>query len=112
MAARPLDSSSTKNKGPTFWSVMKIESITLREVQMRLKAPFETSFGVSHHRRIILVEVVADGASGWGEVTATETPGYNSETTDTAWQRISDFFAPPPIGETISVAAAGPALPA
>jgi O-succinylbenzoate synthase len=56
---------------------MKIESITLREVQMRLKAPFETSFGVSHHRRIILVEVVADGVSGWGEVTASETPGYN-----------------------------------
>jgi o-succinylbenzoate synthase len=49
---------------------MKIESITLREIQMPLKAPFETSFGVSHHRRIILVEVVADGVSGWGEVTA------------------------------------------
>jgi O-succinylbenzoate synthase len=59
---------------------MKIESITLREVQMRLKAPFETSFGISHHRRIILVEVIADGVSGWGEVTASETPGYNSET--------------------------------
>jgi hypothetical protein len=37
---------------------MKIESIILREVQMGLKAPFETSFGVSHHRRIILVEAV------------------------------------------------------
>src|SRR3984957_20924057 len=101
MAARPLDSSSTKNKGRTFWSVMKIESITLREVQMRLKAPFETSFGVSHHRRIILVEVVADGVSGWGEVTASETPGYNSETTETAWHVISDFVAPALIGRTI-----------
>jgi L-alanine-DL-glutamate epimerase-like enolase superfamily enzyme len=69
-----LDSSSTKNKGPTCWSLMKIESIILREVQMGLKAPFETSFGVSHHRRIILVEVVAHGVSGWGEVTAGETP--------------------------------------
>src|SRR5580704_17738276 len=104
MAARPWDSSSTKNKGPTFWSVMKIESITLREVQMRLKAPFETSFGVSHHRRIILVEVVADGASGWGEVTTSETPAYNSETTDTAWHVISDFVAPARIGKPISCA--------
>ncbi|MGB6599064.1 MAG: o-succinylbenzoate synthase [Candidatus Acidiferrum sp.] len=84
---------------------MKIESIKLREVQMRLKAPFETSFGVSHQRRIILVEVVADGASGWGEVTASETPGYNSETTDTAWHVISDFVAPALIGKTISSAA-------
>jgi O-succinylbenzoate synthase len=110
MAARPLDSNSTKNTGPTFWSVMKIESITLREVQMRLKAPFETSFGVSHQRRIILVEVVADGVSGWGEVTASETPGYNSETTETAWHVISDFVAPSLIGRTISSASDCPAL--
>jgi o-succinylbenzoate synthase len=89
---------------------MKIESIKLREVQMRLKAPFETSFGVSHQRRIILVEVVADGASGWGEVTASETPGYNSETTDTAWHVISDFVAPALIGKTISSAADCPGL--
>jgi O-succinylbenzoate synthase len=89
---------------------MKIESITLREVQMQLKAPFETSFGVSHHRRIILVEVVADGASGWGEVTASETPGYNSETTDTAWHVISDFVAPSLVGKTVSTASDCPAL--
>jgi len=81
---------------------MKIESITLREVQMALKAPFETSFGVSHHRRILLVEVLADGASGWGEVTASETPSYNSETTDTAWHVISDFIAPSLIGKNIA----------
>jgi O-succinylbenzoate synthase len=89
---------------------MKIESITLREVQMRLKAPFETSFGVSHQRRIILVEVVADGVSGWGEVTASETPGYNSETTDTAWHVISDFVAPALIGKTVSTASECPPL--
>ena len=89
---------------------MKIESITLREVQMRLKAPFETSFGVSHQRRIILVEVVADGISGWGEVTAGETPGYNSETTDTAWHVISDFIAPALIGKTICSASECPPL--
>ncbi len=89
---------------------MKIESITLREVQMRLKAPFETSFGVSHQRRIILVEAIADGVSGWGEVTASETPGYNSETTDTAWHVLSDFVVPALIGKNISAASDCPAL--
>lgn len=89
---------------------MKIESITLREVQMQLNAPFETSFGVSHHRRIILVEAVCDGASGWGEVTASETPGYNSETTDTAWHVISDFIAPALIGKSVASASECPAL--
>lgn len=89
---------------------MKIESITLREIHMRLQAPFETSFGVSQQRRILLVELVADGVSGWGEVTAGETPGYNSETTDTAWHVISDFIAPALIGKTVSHASECPAL--
>ncbi|HTQ61628.1 MAG TPA: o-succinylbenzoate synthase [Candidatus Solibacter sp.] len=89
---------------------MKIESITLREVRMQLKAPFETSFGISHQRRIILVEVIVDGVSGWGEVTASETPGYNSETTDTAWHVISDFVAPSLIGKPIAGASDCPGL--
>jgi len=73
---------------------MNIELIAIRELKMRLKAPFETSFGVTHNRRILLVEVVADGVSGWGEVTTGEPPSYNPETTDTAWHVISDFIAP------------------
>ncbi|PYP82072.1 MAG: o-succinylbenzoate synthase [Blastocatellia bacterium AA13] len=84
---------------------MNIELIALRELKMRLKAPFETSFGITHNRRILLVEVVADGVSGWGEVTTGETPSYNPETTDTAWHVISDFIAPLLTGKTIDSAA-------
>src|ERR1700684_2363797 len=80
---------------------MRIEQICLREIRMSLKAPFETSFGVIQDRRIVLVEVVSDGVSGWGEVTAGETPSYNAETTDTAWHIISDFVAPVLIGKEI-----------
>jgi O-succinylbenzoate synthase len=89
---------------------VKIESITLREIRMRLKAPFETSFGVTHDRRIILVEAVADGVTGWGEVTVGETPHFNSETTETAWHVISDFIAPSLVGKTIASASEVPAL--
>ena len=78
---------------------MKIEAITLRELQMCLKAPFETSFGVTHERRILLVEVIADGVSGWGEITAMESPCYNAETTGTAWHIVSDFLAPAVLGK-------------
>jgi len=49
---------------------------------MRLKAPFETSFGITHDRPVLLVELQADGCSGWSEVTATEGPFYNSESID------------------------------
>ena len=83
---------------------MKIEAITLREIHMRLKAPFETSFGVTQDRRILLVEIIADGISGWGEVTTGETPFYNPETTDTAWHIICDFIAPALIGQVMASA--------
>jgi o-succinylbenzoate synthase len=89
---------------------MKIESIILREIHMRLKSPFETSFGITQDRRIILVEMLADGISGWGEVTTGETPGYNSETTDTAWHIISDFIGPSVLGKSISAANQFPSL--
>jgi len=80
---------------------MTIETIVLREIRMRLKAPFETSFGVTQDRRILLVEVIADGVSGWGEVTTIESPSYNSETTETAWHVISEFIVPRLIGKDL-----------
>jgi o-succinylbenzoate synthase len=89
---------------------MKIEGIILREIRMRLKAPFETSFGVTQDRRILLVEAIVDGTSGWGEVTTVESPSYNSETTDTAWHIISDFIAPKLTGAEVGVATEVPAL--
>jgi O-succinylbenzoate synthase len=89
---------------------MKIESIELREIHMQLKSPFETSFGTTLNRRILLVEAIADGIRGWGEVTAGETPAYNSETTDTAWHVLSDFIAPTMIGKTVEKASDFPGL--
>ena len=77
---------------------------------MQLKAPFETSFGTVHNRRILLAEVIADGATGWGEVTAGETPAYNAETTDTSWHIISDFVAPITVGKELTTASEFPAL--
>jgi O-succinylbenzoate synthase len=89
---------------------MKIESVTLREIHMRLKSPFETSFGTVQDRRILLVELVADGVCGWGEVTAGATPAYNPETTDTAWHVISDFIAPSLVGKNVSDSSELPAM--
>jgi O-succinylbenzoate synthase len=73
---------------------MRIESITLRKIKMRLKAPFETSFGVIHDRTVVLVELVADGITGWSEATVSHGPVFNSETVGTAWLIIREFLAP------------------
>jgi O-succinylbenzoate synthase len=78
---------------------MKITAIRAREIAMRLIAPFETSFGVTHHRRILLLEVETDQGTGWGECTAGEGPFYNPETIDTAWIMLRDFIAPRIIGK-------------
>jgi O-succinylbenzoate synthase len=89
---------------------MKFDSLTLREIRMPLRAPFETSFGVTRERRILLVEAVADGLLGWGEVTAPEGPFYCSETLETAWHVIRDFIAPLAVGKSLATASDFPAL--
>ncbi|NJK42859.1 MAG: o-succinylbenzoate synthase [Pleurocapsa sp. SU_196_0] len=80
---------------------MKIERIELREFTMPMKTPFETSFGVTQARRMILVAVSSGGLTGYGEVSCNETPGYSYETTDTAWVMLNDFFAPAVIGKEL-----------
>jgi o-succinylbenzoate synthase len=71
---------------------MRIREITLRELQMRLVVPFETSVGRTDVRRVLLVEANLDGVSGWSECVAGETPVYSPETTDTAWHILRDHL--------------------
>lgn len=73
---------------------MRIDGIILRELQMPLVRPFQTSFGVTKNRRIILAEVRSEGLVGWGECTAGERPHFSSESTDTAWQVILSELGP------------------
>lgn len=81
----------------------------MRHIRMPLVHFFETSFGRTHHRDIVLVEVFADGVSGWGEVTAGEAPFYNEEWTGSVWPLLIDFVAPRILHhELASAAEAGP----
>jgi O-succinylbenzoate synthase len=72
----------------------RIDSIVLHHVRMRLKAPFETSFGVELDRDCLILEVRSEGLTGWGECVAGSFPGYSYETTDTAWHILKDFLIP------------------
>lgn len=77
---------------------MKIEAITLREIRMPLVHFFETSFGRTTERRILLLTVHTDGPDGWGECVAGEDPFYSEESIDTAWYAIERYFAPALLG--------------
>lgn len=81
---------------------MKIEKVILRQIRMPLVHFFETSFGRTLERDIILVEVSGEGASGWGEVTAGENPFYNEEWTESAWLILRDYAVPRVIGKNLS----------
>jgi O-succinylbenzoate synthase len=73
---------------------MKIDEIILRELHMPLVRPFETSFGVTRSRRILLAEVKSDGLTGWGECTAGERPFFSAESTNSAWAAIVQELGP------------------
>ena len=73
---------------------MKLEQIELREIQMPLVSFFETSFGRTTERRILLVRVFSEGVVGYGEATSPEGPFYNHESTGTAWHILRDFVIP------------------
>ena len=74
---------------------MKLARIELIEIKMPLVSFFETSFGRTTERRIILTKLTdADGAHGWGECTAGETPSYCEEWTESAWWVLKDILVP------------------
>jgi O-succinylbenzoate synthase len=89
---------------------MKIDAITLREIQMPLVHFFETSFGRLYSRRIILITVQTDGVTGWGECVAGEDPFYSSEWIDSVWPTITHYLAPAILGKTVATGREVPQL--
>jgi O-succinylbenzoate synthase len=82
-----------------------IQSIELREIRLPLIHFFETSFGRTTERRILLARLTdADGIEGWGECTAGEGPFYSDEWTETAWTTLSEFLARMVLGKEIESA--------
>lgn len=74
---------------------MQLERVELREIELPLKAAFETSFGRVTRRRILVVKVYdRDGMAGYGECVAGENPFYNHETIDTAWLMTTKSIVP------------------
>ena len=80
-----------------------LSRITLREIRMPLREPFEISSGRTTGRRILLLELEdTDGTTTWSECVAGEQPSYSSETVDTAWHAITEWIAPRVLGAGIS----------
>jgi o-succinylbenzoate synthase len=83
---------------------MKIEAVTLREIQMPLVHFFETSFGRTYHRRILLLTAHIQGLDAWGECVAGEDPFYSSECIETAWPVLGQHLIPALLGKSLGQA--------
>lgn len=81
---------------------MKISRIDLYHVGMPLREVFETSSERIDLRACILVEIFADGLTGYGECVAGSDPGYSYETIQTAWHVLKDFIVPAILNQDIS----------
>ncbi|HEX8708662.1 MAG TPA: o-succinylbenzoate synthase [Pyrinomonadaceae bacterium] len=85
---------------------MRITQVELREIRLGLVHFFETSFGRTTERRILLVRVLdEEGAEGWGECTVGEGPFYSEEWTESAWATLKTYLAPMVLGRTVERAA-------
>ena len=82
-----------------------IDRVILRQIKLPLVHFFETSFGRTYERHMLIVEVRSEGLSGWGEVTAGENPFYNEEWTESAWRIVMDYAAPRVVGHPFESAA-------
>src|SRR3989449_11350119 len=69
-----------------------IKQIKMRELRMRLLHPFETSFGSTQDRHVIVVKVRDEKEDRWGEVTADEGPFYSYQTWETDWHLRRGFI--------------------
>jgi o-succinylbenzoate synthase len=78
--------------------MLTLRHATLREIRLPLKHPFRISSGVVTERRILLLELEADGLRTWSECVAFEQPNYSPETIETAWLALREWLAPRLLG--------------
>ncbi len=89
---------------------MTIDSVVMREIQMPLAHPFVTSFGKTTMRRILLLDIEAEGMHAWGECVAGEHPYFSDEMIDTAWLVTESELLPRVVGQTLERGSDVPAL--
>ena len=74
---------------------MKVTEVTVRTLKMRMKFPFETSFGVLQDKEFLVLEAkTADGLVGYGEGVAFTAPWYTEETVTSMEHVLSQFLIP------------------
>jgi o-succinylbenzoate synthase len=73
---------------------VRFEQIELRYLSLPMGQGFETSFGRTTRKELLLLALSADGVTGYGECVADENPFYLPETIGTVHHLLRDFLVP------------------
>jgi O-succinylbenzoate synthase len=92
--------------------MIRVNSVTLREIRLPLVEPFRTAGGTVAERRIVLLEMAdADGGTAWSECVAEALPTYSADTVDSSWLALTEWIVPAVLGHSfVSAAAVRPLL--
>ena len=74
--------------------IKRIERINVYIIRLPLVKPFETSFSVQREREAIIVELISEGISGWGESVTSADPFYSYETNFTTLSILKEYLLP------------------
>ncbi len=74
--------------------IKRIEKVNLYIVNLPLVKPFETSFSVQTEREAIILEIISEGISGWGESVTSPDPFYSYETNFTTMEILKKYVIP------------------
>lgn len=81
---------------------MKLERVELFLLRMPLKHAYETSGSRETHQTRVIARVESEGAVGWGESVAPETPWYSGETPETVWWLLDAIAIPRLLAEELA----------
>jgi O-succinylbenzoate synthase len=90
---RPLSQQDFLNQ-PGTESTVKIDAVTLYHMRIPMSRPFRISVGEITNKEFVVVELMSDGVSGWGEAAVDAIPFYTYETVDTALAIGRSILAP------------------
>jgi len=73
---------------------MKIDRIELRQINLPLISPFQSSGWTIEGNNSVIIKVCSDGITGWGESSVSKFPYYIEETSSMVYSIQKEFLVP------------------
>jgi o-succinylbenzoate synthase len=73
---------------------MQLERIDVWHVALPLRTPWRTAYGSDPSINSIIVRIISDKGTGWGEATPFAAPTYSPQTAHSTFRNIQDYFIP------------------